>query len=135
MTAELDDKPVAGIQCGQDIDTSTICHAVTGCSCHGLSAERILIHPDISTPPDLLSSRLGYLAASHASHEATIFTDDVTRLGQRLRTEVSKTSALEIPPQPLDRSRAGNGSIAMLALRSFREDRSLESGDSVFSRK
>jgi hypothetical protein len=43
---------------------------------------------------DLLNSRFGYVAVSRASHEATIFTNDITRLGQQLGSEVSKTSAL-----------------------------------------
>ena len=53
-------------------------------------------HADTSVHPDLLSSRFGYVAVSRASHEATIFTDDVNRLGQQLSSEVSKTPALEI---------------------------------------
>ena len=43
---------------------------------------------------DLLNSRFGYVAVSRASHEASIFTEDANRLNQRLRTEVSKSSAL-----------------------------------------
>ena len=35
------------------------------------------------------------VAISRASHEATVLTDDANRLGQRLVTEVGKTSALE----------------------------------------
>jgi len=46
--------------------------------------------------PNLVSSRFGYVAVSRASHEATIFTDDISRLGQQLSTEISKTPALEI---------------------------------------
>ena len=71
-------------------------YAVTGHSAQGLTAERVLIHADSSVHPDLLSSRFGYVAVSRASHEATIFTDDVSRLGQQLSIEVSKSSALEI---------------------------------------
>jgi ATP-dependent exoDNAse (exonuclease V) alpha subunit len=75
-------------------------YAVTSHSAQGLTAERVLIHADTSVHPDLLSSRFGYVAVSRASHEATIFTDDVTRLGQQLSAEVSKTSALEIGHAP-----------------------------------
>lgn len=71
-------------------------YAVTSHSAQGLTSERVLIHADTSVHPDLLSSRFGYVAVSRASHEATIFTDDVNRLGQQLSTEVSKTSALQI---------------------------------------
>ena len=71
-------------------------YAVTSHSAQGLTAERVLIHADTSVHPDLLSSRFGYVAVSRASHEATIFTDDVNHLGLKLGTELSKTSALEI---------------------------------------
>ncbi len=71
-------------------------YAVTSHSAQGLTAERVLIHADTGVHPDLLSSRFGYVAVSRASHEATIFTDDVTRLAQQLGTEVTKTAALEI---------------------------------------
>jgi len=70
--------------------------AITSHSAQGLTAERVLIHADTGVHPDLLSSRFGYVAVSRASHEATIFTDDVTRLAQQLGTEVTKTAALEI---------------------------------------
>ncbi len=71
-------------------------YAVTSHSSQGLTAERVLIHADTSVHPDLLSSRFGYVAVSRASHEATIFTDDVNRLTQQLGMEISKTAALEI---------------------------------------
>ena len=39
-----------------------------------------------------------------ASHEATIFTDDMPRRAQQLGTEVTKTTAVEISPSvPVDR--------------------------------
>ena len=74
--------------------------AMTSHSAQGLTAERVLIHADSSVHPDLLSSRFGYVAVSRASHEATIFTDDVTRLGSQLSTEVSKTTTLEVSHAP-----------------------------------
>jgi hypothetical protein len=37
---------------------------------------------------------------SRASHEATLFTDDMAKLGPSLGADVSKTSALEINPSP-----------------------------------
>jgi hypothetical protein len=45
---------------------------------------------------DLLNSRFAYVSISRASHEATLFTDDLAKLGPQLGAEVSKTSALEI---------------------------------------
>jgi len=71
-------------------------YAVTSHSAQGLTAERVLVNADTSVHPDLLSSRFGYVAVSRASHEATVFTDDFTQLAQRLKTEVTKTAALEI---------------------------------------
>ena len=47
----------------------------------GLTAARVVIHADTSVHPDLLNSRLGYVSISRASHEATVFTDDIARLG------------------------------------------------------
>jgi len=70
-------------------------YAVTSHSSQGLTTDRVLVHADTSVHPDLLSSRFGYVAVSRARQEATIFTDDLNRLGQQLGTQVSKTSALE----------------------------------------
>jgi ATP-dependent exoDNAse (exonuclease V) alpha subunit len=71
-------------------------YAVTSHSSQGLTAERVLVHADTSVHPDLLNSRFAYVSISRASHEATLFTDDVAKLGPQLGGEVSKTSALEI---------------------------------------
>jgi conjugative relaxase-like TrwC/TraI family protein len=71
-------------------------YAVTSHSAQGLTAERVLVHADTGVHPDLLNSRFGYVSVSRASHEATVFTNDATKLGQQLGAEISKTSALEI---------------------------------------
>jgi ATP-dependent exoDNAse (exonuclease V) alpha subunit len=71
-------------------------YAVTSHSSHGLTAERVLVDVDTSVHPDLLNSRFGYVSISRASHEATLFTDDMTKLRPQLASDVSKTSALEI---------------------------------------
>ena len=71
-------------------------YAVTSHSCQGLTAERVLVHADTGVHPDLLNSRFAYVSISRASHEATLFTDDLAKLGPQLGAEVSKTSALEI---------------------------------------
>jgi hypothetical protein len=47
----------------------------------------------------LLNSRFAYVSISRARNEATVFTDDVTKLGPQLSADVSKTSALEIGKQ------------------------------------
>ena len=71
-------------------------YAVTSHSSQGLTAERVLVHADTSVHPDLLNSRFGYVAISRASHEATLFTDDMAKLVPQLGADISKTSALEI---------------------------------------
>jgi hypothetical protein len=71
-------------------------YAVTSHSSQGLTAERVLVHADTRVHPDLLNSRFGYVSISRASHEATLFTDDMAKLGPQLAADVSKTSALEI---------------------------------------
>jgi ATP-dependent exoDNAse (exonuclease V) alpha subunit len=71
-------------------------YAVTSHSAQGLTAERVLVHADTGVHPDLLNSRFGYVSISRASHEATLFTDDLAKLGPQPGAEVSKTSALEI---------------------------------------
>ena len=71
-------------------------YAVTSHSSQGLTAERVLVHADTKVHPDLLNSRFAYVSISRASHQATLFTDDMAKLGPQLGTDVSKTSALEI---------------------------------------
>jgi len=73
-------------------------YAVTSHSSQGLTAERVLVHADTSVHPDLLNSRFGYVSISRASHTATLFTDDMAKLGPQLGADVSKTSALEVSP-------------------------------------
>jgi hypothetical protein len=53
-------------------------------------------HADTRVHPDLLNSRFAYVSISRASQEATVFTDDITKLGPQLGAEVSKASALKI---------------------------------------
>jgi len=71
-------------------------YAVTSHSSQGLTAERVLVNADTGVHPDLLNSRFGYVAISRASHEATLFTNDLAKLSPQLSADVSKTSALEI---------------------------------------
>jgi hypothetical protein len=71
-------------------------YAVTSHSSQGLTAERVLVHADTSVHPDLLNARFAYVSISRASHQATLFTDDMAKLGPQLGADVSKTSALEI---------------------------------------
>jgi len=71
-------------------------YAVTSHSSQGITAERVLVHADTSVHPDLLNSRFAYVSISRASGDATLFTDDMAKLGPQLGADVSKSSALEI---------------------------------------
>ncbi len=75
-------------------------YAVTSHSSQGLTAERVLVNADTGVHPDLLNSRFGYVSISRASHEATLFTDDLNKLSPQLSADVSKTSALEVSQTP-----------------------------------
>ena len=76
-------------------------YAVTSHSAQGLTSERVLVHADTGVHPDLLNSRFGYVSVSRASHEATVFTDDATKLGTQIGVEISKTSALGVSQMPV----------------------------------
>jgi conjugative relaxase-like TrwC/TraI family protein len=95
VTARLDDNRQIEFNAGdhRHFDHG---YAVTSHSSQGLTAERVLVHADTSVHPDLLNCRFGYVSISRASHEATLFTDDLAKLGPQLGADVSKTSALEI---------------------------------------
>ncbi|WP_035354768.1 MobF family relaxase [Edaphobacter aggregans] len=75
-------------------------YAVTSHSSQGITAERVLVDADTGVHPDLLNSRFGYVSISRASHEATLFTDDITKLNPKLSVDVSKTSAIEMSQTP-----------------------------------
>jgi hypothetical protein len=69
---------------------------MTSESCPNQTSTRWRLHTahDTGVHPDLLNSRFGYVSISRASHEATLFTDDMTKLTPQLSTDASKTSAL-----------------------------------------
>jgi ATP-dependent exoDNAse (exonuclease V) alpha subunit len=75
-------------------------YAVTSHSSQGLTAERVLINADTNVHPDLLNSRFGYVSISRASHDATLFTNDMAKLNPQLSAEVSKSAALDIGQMP-----------------------------------
>jgi conjugative relaxase-like TrwC/TraI family protein len=70
-------------------------YAVTSHCAQGLTAERVLVHADTSVHPDLLNSRFAYVSISRASHQATLFTDNMAKLAPQLGVDVSKTAAVE----------------------------------------
>ena len=71
-------------------------YAVTSHSAQGITAERVLVNADTGVHPELFNSRFGYVSISRARQEATLFTDDMTKLSPHLSTDVSKTAALEV---------------------------------------
>ena len=75
-------------------------YAVTSHSSQGLTAERVLINADTGVHSDLLNSRFGYVSNSRASHEATLYTNEMIELSPQLSAEVSKTSALQVDRTP-----------------------------------
>ncbi len=70
-------------------------YAVTSHSSQGQTADRVLIHVDTELgAKDLLNSRLAYVAVSRAAHDAQIFTNNASALGQELSRDVSHTPAI-----------------------------------------
>jgi hypothetical protein len=70
-------------------------YAVTSHSSQGLTADRVLINMDTTTHADLINTRFAYVSVSRASHDAQIYTNDAAALGQRLSSDVTKTSAVD----------------------------------------
>jgi ATP-dependent exoDNAse (exonuclease V) alpha subunit len=70
-------------------------YAVTSHSSQGLTAERVLINMDTSTHADLINTRFAYVSVSRASHDVQIYTNDAAALGERLSSDVTKTSAVD----------------------------------------
>jgi ATP-dependent exoDNAse (exonuclease V) alpha subunit len=71
-------------------------YAVTSHSAQGLTSERVLVNMDTAVHPELINNRFAYVSVSRASHDAQIFTNDLTKLAESLSRDVSKASALEI---------------------------------------
>ena len=69
-------------------------YAVTSHSSQGLTAERVLVNMDTEVHPELISQRFAYVSVSRASHDAQIFTNDVSNLAEKLTRDVSKASAV-----------------------------------------
>ena len=102
-------------------------YAVTSHSSQGLTADRVLVNIDLQSHPGLINSRLAYVAISRAAHDARIYTNDASHLGERLSSEIDKSAALspqnafefqarsqssmttgpKLPPAPLDKELPG----------------------------
>jgi ATP-dependent exoDNAse (exonuclease V) alpha subunit len=82
-------------------DTSEMRHfdhgyAVTSHSSQGLTTDRVLINMDTTAHPELINTRFAYVSVSRASEDARIYTNDATTLAERLSTDISKPSAVEV---------------------------------------
>jgi conjugative relaxase-like TrwC/TraI family protein len=82
-------------------DTSEMRHfdhgyAVTSHSSQGLTTDRVLVNMDTTTHPELINTRFAYVSVSRASQDARIYTNDVATLAERLSTDISKASAVEV---------------------------------------
>jgi conjugative relaxase-like TrwC/TraI family protein len=71
-------------------------YAVTSHSSQGLTADRVLVNMDTKVHPELINTRFAYVSVSRASEDARIYTNDVAILSERLSTDVTKTSAVDL---------------------------------------
>jgi hypothetical protein len=71
-------------------------YAVTSHSSQGLTAGRVLAHIDTDSSRNLINNRLAYVSISRASEDARIYTNRAQDLGERLASDITKTSAVEV---------------------------------------
>jgi conjugative relaxase-like TrwC/TraI family protein len=71
-------------------------YAVTSHSSQGLTTDRVLVNMDTTAHPELINTRFAYVSVSRASQDARIYTNDVSTLAERLSTDISKASAVEV---------------------------------------
>ena len=71
-------------------------YAVTSHSSQGLTAGRVLAHIDTDSSRNLINNRLAYVSISRASDDARIYTNNAESLGERLASDVTKTSAIDV---------------------------------------
>ncbi|MHB1702182.1 MAG: MobF family relaxase, partial [Acidobacteriaceae bacterium] len=71
-------------------------YAVTSHSSQGLTADRVLVNMDTNVHPELINTRFAYVSVSRGSEDVRIYTNDVAVLRERLSTDVTKTSAVDL---------------------------------------
>ena len=71
-------------------------YTVTSHSSQGLTTDRVLVNMDTTVHPELINTRFAYVSVSRASQDARIYTNDAGTLGERLSTDVTKTSAIDL---------------------------------------
>ena len=77
-------------------------YAVTSHSSQGLTADRVLVNMDTKVHPELINTRFAYVSVSRASEDVRIYTNDAAVLSERLSTDVTKTSAVDIQKVQVD---------------------------------
>ncbi|WP_263376073.1 MobF family relaxase [Granulicella aggregans] len=77
-------------------------YTVTSHSSQGLTTDRVLVNMDTTVHPELINTRFAYVSVSRASQDARIYTNDAGTLGERLSTDVTKTSAIELQRAPVE---------------------------------
>jgi ATP-dependent exoDNAse (exonuclease V) alpha subunit len=77
-------------------------YTVTSHSSQGLTTDRVLVNMDTTVHPELINTRFAYVSVSRASHDARIYTNDAGTLGERLSTDVTKTSAVDLHKAPIE---------------------------------
>jgi hypothetical protein len=79
-------------------------YTVTSHSSQGLTADRVLVNMDTTVHPELINTRFAYVSVSRASQDARIYTNDAGTLGERLSTDVTKTSAIDLQKAPVEQT-------------------------------
>jgi conjugative relaxase-like TrwC/TraI family protein len=77
-------------------------YTVTSHSSQGLTTDRVLVNMDTTVHPELINTRFAYVSVSRASQDARIYTNDAGSLGERLSTDVTKASAVELHQAPVE---------------------------------
>jgi ATP-dependent exoDNAse (exonuclease V) alpha subunit len=77
-------------------------YTVTSHSSQGLTIDRVLVNMDTTVHPKLINTRFAYVSVSRASQDARIYTNDAGTLGERLNTDVTKTSAIGLQKAPVE---------------------------------
>jgi conjugative relaxase-like TrwC/TraI family protein len=77
-------------------------YAVTSHSSQGVTTARVLVNMDTTVHPELINTRFAYVSVSRASQDARIYTNDAGTLGERLSTDVTKASAIDLQRAPIE---------------------------------
>jgi conjugative relaxase-like TrwC/TraI family protein len=70
-------------------------YAVTSHSSQGLTANRVLVNIDADVHPELINRRFAYVSVSRASHDAQLYTSDISKLASALSYDAAKSSAIQ----------------------------------------